>query len=78
MDNLGAEDGIVVALADKIAFVPIGRDEDGVYVPEFLRPEPSIIEPDGIPIVVEAGPDGSLWVGSIGQDDTFTLYEPAS
>ncbi|WP_224830009.1 PQQ-dependent sugar dehydrogenase [Saliphagus infecundisoli] len=78
MDKLGAEDGIVVALANKIAFVPIGRGEDGVCVPEFLRPEPSIIEPDGIPIVVEAGPDGLLWVGSIGQDDTFTLYEPAS
>lgn len=77
-DKLGAEDGIVVALAGKVAFVPIRRGEDGVYVPEFLRPEPSIIEPDGIPIVVEAGPDGSLWVGSIGQDDTFTLYEPAS
>jgi glucose/arabinose dehydrogenase len=77
-DELGAEDGVVVGLLGKIAFVPIERGEDGVYVPEFLRPEPSVIEPDGPPIVVEAGPDGSLWVGTVGRDDTFTLYEPAS
>lgn len=77
-DKLDMTDGVVVGLAGKIAFVPIGRDEDSVYVPEFLRPEPSVIEPNGNPIVVEAGPDGALWVGSVGRDDVFTLYEPAS
>lgn len=74
-DELGAAEGVVVGLVDKIAFVPIEQGEDGVHVPEFLRPEPTVIEPDGPPIVIEAGPDGSLWVGSIGRDDTFTVYE---
>lgn len=77
-DKLNAEDGIVVGVAGKVAFVPIERGKGGVYVPEFLRPEPTVIEPDGPPIVVEAGPDGSLWIGSIGRDDTFSLYEPVS
>lgn len=77
-DKLGSVDGVVVGLAGKIAFVPIGYGEEGVYVPEFLRPEPSVIEPAGNPIVLEAGPDGSLWVGAVGRDDTFTLYEPES
>jgi len=75
--DLGTVEGVVVALIDRIAFVPTARDDGDVYVPEFLREEPTVIEPAGVPLVVEAGPDGALWVGSIGRDDTFTLYEPA-
>jgi len=75
--KLGAPDGVVVALMNKIVFVPLGRDGEDVYVRDFLRPEPSVIEPTGTPIVVEAGPEGALWVGTIGRDDTFTLYDPA-
>ena len=76
-DNLGARDGVVVALLGGVVFVPLRHGEQGAYVPEFLREESTVIEPTGTPIVVEAGPNDALWVGSIGRDDTFTLYEPA-
>ena len=77
-DKIGYRNGVVVGLSSKIAFVPIERGENGVFVPEFLRPEPTIIELNSRPIIVEAGPDGFLWVGSTGSDDMLSIYEPDS
>lgn len=77
-DKIGAGPGVVVGLLDKIAYVPIERGDDSVYVPRFYDSPPTVIEPGGPPIVVEAGPDDRLWVGSIGRDDLFTLYEPTA
>ncbi len=77
-DELGARDGVVVALAGKVVFVPLERGADGVYVPEFLRPEPTVIELSDTPIIVEAGPEGYLWVGSTGSDDRLSLFSTGS
>jgi glucose/arabinose dehydrogenase len=73
-DKVGARDGVVVGLTDKVVLVPIERGDEGVFVPEFLRPEPTITELDNRPMIVEAGPDGDLWVGSTGITDTLSVY----
>lgn len=77
-DSMDYRDGVVVGLIGKVVFVPLDRGEDGVYVPDFLRPEPTVIELSDDPIIVEAGPDGLLWVGSTGADDTLSVYRPDS
>jgi glucose/arabinose dehydrogenase len=73
-DKLGDTDGVVVGLSGKVVFVPIEHGSNGVFVPEFLRPEPTIIELTGRPLIVEAGPDEGLWVGSTGREDRLSLY----
>jgi glucose/arabinose dehydrogenase len=73
-DTFADRDGVVVGLRGKVVFVPIERGEDSVYVPEFLRTEPTVIEMNDDPIILEASPDGYLWVGSTGRYDRLTLY----
>jgi glucose/arabinose dehydrogenase len=73
-DKIGDRQGVVVGLIGQVVFVPIEKDDDRVFVPEFLRPEPTIIELTNRPMIVEAGPDGNLWVGSTGINDTLSIY----
>lgn len=72
--DIADRDGVVVGLAGKAVFVPLERGEAGVYVPEFLRPEPTLAEFDGAPIIVESGPESSLWIGSSGREDRLSVY----
>jgi len=73
------QEGVLVgsSSAGDIAFVPIERENGGVYVPELLGEEPTAIELNDSPIILEAGPEGSLWVGSTGRDDLLSLYQPS-
>lgn len=72
--KVGTREGVVVGLTNKVVFVPVERGEEEVFVPEFLRPEPTIIELTNRPMIVEAGPDGDLWIGSTGVSDTLSIY----
>ena len=73
------QEGVLIGSSSTgdIAFVPIEREDGGVYVPELLGDEPTAIELNDSPIILEAGPDGSLWVGSTGRDDLLSLYQPS-
>jgi hypothetical protein len=73
------QDGVLVgsSSAGDIAFVPVEREDGGVYAPELLGDEPTVIELNDSPIILEAGPNGSLWVGSTGRDDLLSIYQPS-
>ena len=73
-DKIGGRQGVVVGLIEQVVFVPIDKNDGRVFVPEFLRPEPTVIELTNRPLIVEAGPDGNLWVGSTGINDTLSIY----
>jgi glucose/arabinose dehydrogenase len=70
--------GVIVGMFNKVGFVPVEREDGGVYVPDLSDEEPTIIDTGGaMPIVVESGPDDFLWIGSTAGNDLLTRYKPA-
>jgi glucose/arabinose dehydrogenase len=60
-DKIGYEEGVLVGLRRKVVFVPVAEDKDGLFVPGFMRPEPTIVDiTDGLATIVQADPEGLL------------------
>jgi hypothetical protein len=81
--RIGMEPGLLIGSERKVEFLPLTRDDHGYYVTgaDATHPTRVILEAtNGFVTVIEAGPDGKLWVGTYGfrVDSELAVFRLAS
>jgi hypothetical protein len=81
--RIGMEPGLLIGSERKVEYLPLTRDERGYYVTgqDATHPTRVVLEAtNGFIALVEAGPDGKLWVGTYGfrVDSELAVFDLAS
>jgi hypothetical protein len=76
------EPGLLIGSERKVEYLPLSRDDRGYYVTgqDATHPTSVLLEArNGFVTVVEAGPDGKLWVATYGfrVDSELAVFGPA-